>query len=283
MNPRTLSDISDAVVDTIQVTTSTHTLSYRFLNNRSPRSPRPIYHKLDAERKRTEKWANEVRSINIKKLRETFSPEECNRVLDALGELRHNYEKASLKLESVDQRERNLPDLDLLTKDYDDLEKLLSNLTSANDALQQIVHAPSMYSPKSNVKSAQRRGELAPERKVMDMTLMQETSRPPFIPAVRTIYRTTYSTLVTISVRRADPKIARSASRLKLWGAGLFEMAIPLDTVFDSNRDAFRPVRQGILRILVDILVWAGATQPIVAVRLGATNYSSRTRAEQDE
>ena len=279
MDPVTL---SDAVVEIFQVA-STLTLSYRFLNNGSPRSPPPIYHKLDAERKRTENWANEVRSINIKKLRETFPPEECNRVLDALGELRRNYEKASLKLKSVDHRERTLPNLDLLNKEYDDLEKLLSNLTSANDALQQIVHAPSMYSPKSDVKRPRRRGELAPERKVTDMTLMQETIRPPFIPAVRTIYGTTYSTLVTISVRRPDPKIARSASRLKLWGAGLFEMAIPLDTVFDSNRDAFRPVRHCILRILVDILVWAGATQPIVPVRQGATDYSSRTRAEQVE
>ena len=92
------------------------------------------------------------------------------------------------------------------------------------------------------------------------MTQIQEFVRPSSIPPVSTIYRTTHEALVTVSVRRSDPEVARSASRLKLWGAGLFEMAISLDTVFDSDRDAFRPVRQSILRILADILVWAGAT-----------------------
>lgn len=92
------------------------------------------------------------------------------------------------------------------------------------------------------------------------MTQIQEPARPSSIPPVSTIYRTIHEALTTISATRSDPKIARSASRLKLWGAGLFEMAIPLDTVFDSDRDAFGPVRQGILRILADILVWAGVT-----------------------
>lgn len=84
------------------------------------------------------------------------------------------------------------------------------------------------------------------------MVLNQESMRPSTIPAVRTIYRVTHSTLVDIG--RFDPKIARSASRLKLWGAGLFEMGVPLDIVFDSNKDDFRPVRQCILSILVEVL-----------------------------
>lgn len=103
------------------------------------------------------------------------------------------------------------------------------------------------------------------------MVLDQESIRPS-PPAVRTIYRITHCTLVDISIGRSDPKIARSASRLKLWGAGLFEMAVPLDLVFDRNKDAFRPVRQCILRILVDILVWEGGPRPMLACRQRAAD-----------
>ena len=257
MDPVTL---TTAVHDVFQ---SSYTLSYRFLNNQYPESPRQIYSKLAAERKRTEAWANEVRSINVKKLRElreTFPPEEYGRILDVLGALRHNYEKASRKLERVDHNEKPMPNVDLLNKDYEDLEILLRDLTAGNDALQQTAHSLLIYSPRSREKSSRRRGQRTLKGDVTDMTPIQESARPSSIPPVSTIYHTTHEGLVTISVRRSDPKITRSASRLKLWGAGLFEMALPLDTVFDSNKDAFRPVRQCILRILVDILVWAGAT-----------------------
>ena len=120
--------------------------------------------------------------------------------------------------------------------------------------------SPPWYPPGRREKSSRRRRQRTPEGEATDMTQIQESVRPTSIPSVSTIYRTTHEALVTISVRRSDPKMARSASRLKLWGAGLFEMAVPLDTIFDSDKDAFQPVLQGILRILVDVLFWVGAT-----------------------
>lgn len=258
MDPVTLSTV---ICDVSQYS---YTLSYR---NQLPSSPRQIYYKLDAERKRTEAWANEVRSINIDDLRATFPPEECDRILEALERLRRNYKRASHKLESADHKENRLLNQDVFTKDDDDLEKLLSNLTAANNALQNMTHHPSVDSPKSSEKSFRTRKHFISEGKAIDMVPDQESIRPSFVPSVRNIYRITHSTLVAISVKRSDPKIARSASRLKLWGAGLFEMAVPLDMVFDSNKDAFRPVRQCILRILVDILVWEGAHGPKLAFR----------------
>ena len=259
--------LSDAVYDVFRYS---YMLSYHNWNNQSSRSSLPIYNQIDAERKRTKAWANEVRSINIKYLPETFLPGEYDRILETSKELRRNYEQASGKLESVDYKD-------------EDLEKLLSNLTAANNALHSVAHPPPIYSPRSRENSVRRRRRLTPEFEVRNMALNQESIRTSIIPPVRTIYGTTHSTLVTISVRRLDPKITRSASRLKLWGAGLFEMAIPLDTVFDSNKDAFQPVRQCILRILVDILVWAGATRSIIAFRRRATDLFPRTRVEQNE
>ena len=227
--------------------------------------------KIDAERKRTEAWANEIRSINITDLRETFPPKDYDRILDALKELHRNYKQASRKLATIDNGQIFLHSEDLLDNVYNDLEELMNNLVSANDALQEIARNHPMYSSRFLEKTPRRPRELTPERNVTDMIPIQESIRPPHIPPMRTIYSTTHSTLVTISVRRADHKISRSAARLKLWGAGLFEMAIPLDTVFDSNGDACQPVRQSILRILVDILIWAGRTQRLNADNRGAT------------
>lgn len=138
---------------------------------------------------------------------------------------------------------------------------------------------PSKSFPQSELKPV----FLSLRTKTRTMNTNQEPLRSLFTPSVQAIYEITHSALVTISIRRSDPKTTRSASRLKLWGGGLFEMGIPLDTVFDSNEDAFQSVRQSILRILVDILVWAGATQPMIPDRRGATNYFPRTRAEQVE
>ena len=274
MDPATL---SAAVVG---VNRHSYTLAFLPLNIQSSRQ-NDYRLKIDAERKRTDAWANEVRSINIKDPRETFPAKEHHRILDTLEELRQSYKQASRKLDTIDKGEISLQRQDLLDDVYNDLEELLNNLISANDALQQIARNHSTYSSRALEKSPERPRELTPERKVTDMVPIHRSIRPPHIPPMRTIYDTTHSTLVTISVRRADPKISRSASRLKLWGAGLFEMAIPLDTVFDSNGDAFQPVRQSILRILVDILVWAGRTRPIIADNRGATDQSPRTRAEQ--
>ena len=279
MDPVTLSTV---ICD---VSLYSYTLSYRI---QLPSSPPQIYSRIDAEWKRTEAWANQVRSINIDDLRAAFPPEEADRILEALKRLRQNYKRASHKLESADHKEDRLPNQDLFTKDDDDLEELLSNLTAANNALQNMTHPSPVDSPKSSEKSFRTRRHFTPRTpatslnastwtgaedpllskgKAMDIVPNQELIRPTFVPSVRTVYRRTHSTLVAISVRRSDPKIARSASRLRLWGAGLFEMAVPLDIVFDSNKDAFRPVRQCILRILVDILVWEGAHGPNTAFR----------------
>ena len=77
------------------------------------------------------------------------------------------------------------------------------------------------------------------------------------IISVHYVWAKTLLALTTISTQRSDPKIARAASRLKLWGAGIFRMAIPLDEVFDAGGSNL-PLRREILRILVDILVWEG-------------------------
>ena len=57
-------------------------------------------------------------------------------------------------------------------------------------------------------------------------------------------------------------------------------MAVPLEIVFEWNKDAFRPVRQFILKILVDCLVWEGGPWPMLAFHQSAADFSPRTRAE---
>lgn len=81
---------------------------------------------------------------------------------------------------------------------------------------------------------------------------------PTTTQSVHSIYQATLENLVVLSVRRDHPQIARSASRLKVWGAGLFKMSIPLDVVFESDKDGCRLLRSCILKIFVEILVWEG-------------------------
>lgn len=57
---------------------------------------------------------------------------------------------------------------------------------------------------------------------------------------IQSIYQATLDPLVVLSARRHDPQIAQCASRLKLSGAGLFEISVPLDVVFDSDREGSR-------------------------------------------
>ena len=76
--------------------------------------------------------------------------------------------------------------------------------------------------------------------------------------SIHSIYQATLDALVVLSVRRRNPQIAQSASRLQVWGAGLFTRSVPLDMVFDSDKDGYRLLRKCILGVLVEILVWEG-------------------------
>ena len=217
--------------------------SYRTENNQNSSPSGQIHNRLDIQWKSYEAWANRMRPfVNLEDLPEFVSAED----LDTLRRLRRYYKHFSHNYKAYE------------------LEKLLKDLTAATNALETKTQPP-LNSPSSSNEGLGTWKQLASEGLTTDMSLSRRSIRPPFIPPVRTIYHTTLSALQAISVRQCDPKITRSASRLKLWGAGLFQMDISLDTVFDSNKNAFRPVRQCLLRILVDILLWEGTPWPITA------------------
>ena len=87
-------------------------------------------------------------------------------------------------------------------------------------------------------------------------------NRGPIGPwVVRDICLTAQAILAGIAVELEDSELARWALRLELWGTELFE-AVSLDMTFERNKDGLWPVRQRILRIFVDILVWEGLFRP---------------------
>ena len=118
--------------------------------------------------------------------------------------------------------------------------------------------------------------------KMTTISTDQDQSVPPSSPPLRSIYRTVHSALVAIFLRLSDPTSARSASRLQLWEAGLFEMAALMDTAFESDKDVFQPLRQCILRIPVDMLVWEGLFRAPVSlpIRTADLSFPPRTTAE---
>ncbi len=171
------------------------------------------------------------------------------------------------------------------TEEYNDLNNIVDTLTTINKFLNEISISPPRYSgisdgpaspstrptsisspPSSLVGHVSRASTLlepsSPGRRLSQVpaTIMEENSgtrRPAAMYPVRHIWKKTLLALTTISTRRSDYRIARAASRLKLWGAGILEMAFPLDEVFDAAGSNL-PLRKGILRVLVDILVWEG-------------------------
>lgn len=238
-----------------------------------------IHYRLLAEKKRTAEWASHMRVLKSTNPRATISPEEHDAVVVLLGKLDTYYRKAHEKFSAIENPTKGPVDptaLKARTKSlldgYDDLKELVDTLAAMNDTLKS--SAPSL--PKCSPRAYRDRSpiQLSSPMTMDEVSLAAKPSpasataqnideatgvyEPTTLPSVHSIYQTTLDTLISLSIRRRNPQVTRSASRLKLWGTGLFKMGIPLDEVFESDKDSNRPVRDCILKILVEILVWEG-------------------------
>lgn len=246
------------------------------------RDPRldEIYRNLLNEKKKSDEWVNQMRASFGA---EPWTDQQYKKTVQLLKKFRKYYLKAGEKFASIAPTQSFLSRQDLQRirtlleqGGYDDLENIIHTLTATNQGLREIVEFPPLYSsvvdgrishtaltsgPVSapNPSGLPLEPTFAPSSTVMTtMDEAQNVIQHSSTPSVGTIYRTTLSALATISVRHSSAKIARSHSRLKLWGAGLFEMGVSMDTVFDADRKYNRPLRECILGTLVDILVWEG-------------------------
>ena len=240
-----------------------------------------IYYRLLAEKKRTAEWASQMRVLNSTNSSATIPSEEYDAVVVLLGNLDTCYRKAQEKFSAIEYPRKGPVDptaLKAKTKSllngYDDLKEFVDTLAAMNNAWKSSAPslptcAPRAYRHRSCVRlsspmtmdevSLAAKPSPASDATAQNIDEAVGVYEPTTTQPVHSIYQTTLDNLVTLSVRRRNSQLARSASRLKLWGAGLFKMAIPLDIVFESDKDSYQPLRNCILKSLVEILVWEGA------------------------
>lgn len=226
-----------------------------------------IYHRLLAERKRTEKWASHTRAPNSTNLRATVPFAEHEVVVVHFGKMDTCYKKAHERLSAIeDVRKGPVGPAALKTgtkslpHGYDDLKEFVDTLVAMNNTSKSSapplpVCSPLMTMDDASLAAKPSSSSDATAHNVDKAAGMYE---PTTTQSIQGIYQATLDTLVTLSVKRRDPQIARSASRLQLWGAGLFKMSIPLDVVFESDKDGCQLIRNCISKALVEILVWEG-------------------------
>ena len=235
-----------------------------------PQDPKfdQIYHRLLAEKKRTEEWASHMRVFNSTNLRVTVPPEEYDAVVVHFEKMDTCYKKAHDKFSAIEDAAKGPVDPTALRagttslfKGYDDdLKEFVDTLAAMNSIFRSIASPLSKYSSlviihNNSLAANPFSVSEAAAQNVHEAAGIYESTTTA---SVHTIYQATLDTLIALSVRQRDPQIARCASRLKLWGAGLFKMSIPLDVVFASDKDGCQLIRNCILKVLVEILVWEG-------------------------
>ena len=235
-----------------------------------------IYSRILGEKKRIEEWVNQMRGDYGFDLGQHLTQEEGDRISSLLLQLNSCYRRLNRTLQEIvpsNQKSKGV---------RNDLNNMVDDLTTIHKTLRKISISPPRYSavtdslvspattplsrPSSLVGPLSRTSTLLEpsspglRQSQVPTTIMEEdlgNQRAVPMISVHYVSQKTLFALTTISARRSDCGIARAASRLKLWGAGIFQMAIPLDEVFDAGGSNL-PLRRGILRVLVDISVWEG-------------------------
>ena len=270
----------NATIDIVNVSQNAAKLITRVTNLQDEVSSQ-IYSKILGEKKRTEEWVNQMRGDHGLDLGQHLTQEEGDRISALRLQLDKYYQRLDRTLQEIVPSNQRSTDVRLIARsEYNDLNNMVNTLSTINKTLREISISPPRYSaisdgPVSPTQSSRPSSLVGPFSRTSTLldpsspglqlsqvptTIMEEdpgARRAVPIISVHYVWQKTLFALSTISTRRSDCRSARAASRLKLWGAGLFQMAIPLDEVFDAGGSNL-PLRRGILRVLVDILVWEG-------------------------
>jgi hypothetical protein len=83
------------------------------------------------------------------------------------------------------------------------------------------------------------------------------------LPALCTIYSLCLEGLSLMALRRGDKQLKNAVSRLRLWGAGMFEQPAPLDKALALDDKAPSATRQAFIKTIASILVLEGKSQSV--------------------
>lgn len=231
---------------------------------------------LLSEKKRTEYWVNYIRVSNSTDLRPTVASKEFEEVRDLKRKIELHYNRVQNAFAATERTKlsfvsSNFVDVNtkIRTVPYDDLRNVTRALKTMNDVLMTIANPPPTSSdyglPEINLVRSQRfmkgKTSLLKDDGSLVSTAVNEDLPPgpnPTTTPIQLVYDVALKGLLTISIRRAQITLTRAYCRLKLWGAGLFDLSISLDDILASDEESFADVRDCILYILVVILVREG-------------------------
>lgn len=269
-----------------------------------------LYYRLKEEKLITEGWANSVRLKTGSGTRLDINPESVDEVKELLEKLKTYFERASERYHGLgskigpSSKSSSIHSLGARTKyvfsGYDQLKEVVDTITALNKALKAIAPplppydfssqgavryhtasqggqpgpAPTSNNDQESDRLPERAQTTAKMREVgtfRGAALTPGDSPSEHLPSLREMYSLCLKTLWKIFTYRQHKDLEFAASRLKLWGLGLFDGPLPLDIVLSVQMKLYsetasqmvleetpQPVRTAILITFAYILLFEG-------------------------
>lgn len=296
------------ILSTLSVTQNVYKLAHS-VRDSGPKVD-AIFYRLIAEKERTEGWANQMRIMNGADLRSKIPPGKYDEVRVLLAKLEHYYQRAEKKYCKIQnpgtsQEKRRYAMLAAKVKfialGYDDLKDVVDTIAAMNKALKAIApplpsYTPAGYAEGPPVSSiltypVEERSSLSMTNPVTSVTLAPASVRSarlaapmpdflesddsssalePYKPSLHDIYQLCLDTLIILSGLSSRRAYSNPASRLKLWGAGVFGRLLPLDQLMkNGSTRSLLPLRHCLLETFTHILIVEGII--IIRARLSTS------------
>ena len=92
------------------------------------------------------------------------------------------------------------------------------------------------------------------------------------LPSLESIYELCLNAMNMMAHRARHAQLKHLSARLKLWGTGIFELPVPLDTVLILRKKDSNAVRQAFLKAMAHILVLQGMFPPHPCIHRALSN-----------
>jgi hypothetical protein len=245
-----------------------------------------VYHRLVAEKAKTKIWVNYLRDRDGEDFLSSLNSEEyvelsllIHRLEKYHMEAAENFERIRAAGAEGSQRSGTTKAKSkLVTGGLNDMNVMTDALAAMNEALRSMVAVLPAYDRGPAVSNPTARTAHAPQasddpglhsehedlRPVTASPSPSQYPSPPmeddqqYLPTIQTIWRLALTSLNKLALSKRAELLINSASRLKLWGAGLFEDGFTLDDILLSRGLIDSPFRRIIVRNLASLLVLEG-------------------------
>lgn len=240
-----------------------------------------LRYRLKAEQMLTTAWSNSLRRVPGDSLRDKIPAKDWKDVEEILEKLRETYQSTATKFGRMeaDDGKRVTPSVLVYrmkwhASGYEDFKAMLDLIETLNKILNMVAPAPPLYSPPStnaypagytfqSGEAERLSGVGAPGIDLISTPEARIEQMPPPLSKPTTIEAIYTASLEGMRLLSVSPKTAHIGAqgavlRLQLWGIGLFEGSLPLDTILEKGSKDYDQLRECLLNILVNIAVTEG-------------------------